>query len=270
MPGSQTKTLPTRHGPMLAISGDVYVTRSLEVYGEYCPDELALLLQIVKPGMTVVEVGANMGTHTVPLAKRCAPGLLYAFEPQQRIFQILCANLAMNDVVNAIALPDASGAETGLAALPNIHYDRTGNFGGIGVIIAETPVAGRTVRITPIDALGLTTCHLLKVDVEGWEHAVLRGDAQTIARCRPILYVENDRAELQGELISLIDGFNYRQYWHAPSLFSPQNFNGVTENVFGAVASLNMLCIPRESSDTAGGVAEIDPGNWSSPIKLSR
>src|ERR1039458_218014 len=53
---------------------------------------------------------------------------------------------------------------------------------------------GGTGRLAAVDALELLDCGMLKVDVEGWEVGVLRGAMATIGRCRPILYVENDRA----------------------------------------------------------------------------
>ena len=55
--------LSTRHGPMCALAGDAYVTRSLQLYGEYGHDEVDLFRQVVKPGMTAVEAGANIGAH---------------------------------------------------------------------------------------------------------------------------------------------------------------------------------------------------------------
>ena len=69
MTGFDTRPFQTRHGPMLALAGDRYITRSLELYGEFSGAEWALLGQLVQPGMTVVEVGANMGAHSVFLAK---------------------------------------------------------------------------------------------------------------------------------------------------------------------------------------------------------
>ena len=58
---------------MIGLVGDRYITRSLEVYGEFSGAEWALFAQVVKPGMTVVEVGANIGAHSVPLARACFP-----------------------------------------------------------------------------------------------------------------------------------------------------------------------------------------------------
>lgn len=262
------KMYETRDGPMLGLQGDTYVTRSLEVYGELCPLERRLLAQLVKPGMTVVEVGANIGAHTVALARECAPGPLYAFEPQQRIFQIMCANLALNDVGNVIALPEACGEAEGHAMIPPINYAGPGNFGGVSLRPDSPEAAGQRVRVRTLDSLSLSSLDLLKVDVEGFEPQVLRGARETIQRCRPFLYVENDRPKQQGEVIALMAGMGYRLYWHLPGLFHPDNFKGVKEDVFGRLGSLNILGLPLESGQRVNDAPEIDPDNWSSPIDL--
>jgi FkbM family methyltransferase len=265
MANPDTKTLQTRHGPMLALALDRYITRSLEVYGEFSGAEWALLAQMVKPGMTVVEVGANIGTHSVPLARACFPGPLYLFEPQQRVFQILCANLALNDVTNAIAYPEACGDAPGFVVVPPLDYGAEYNFGGVSVQAEGVGVHGMKVRATPLDSLHLAACHVIKIDVEGFEAQVLRGAAQTIAKYRPLLYVENDRVAHQQEVISLITDMGYRLYWHAPPLFSRDNFNGCADDVFGNIVSVNMLCIPQERQTVVQDMQPIDPQNWVSP-----
>ena len=267
---ADTKTLQTRHGPRLALAGDRYITRSLEVYGEFSASEWALLAQLVKPGMTVVEVGANIGTHSVPLARACAPGPLYLFEPQQRVFQILCANLALNEVKNAIAYPEASGEAAGLVVIPPLDYGAEFNFGGVSVHEEGEGAWGLKVRATPLDSLDLAACHVIKIDVEGFEAQVLRGAAATIAKHRPVLYVENDRAAQQQELISLIAGMDYQMFWHTPPLFRSGNFNGCAENVFERIVSINMLCVPDERNTVVQDMQPIDPDNWTSPVQLRR
>src|SRR5438445_2661229 len=146
MAGSDVKTLQTRHGPMLALAGDRYITRSLELYGEFSQGEWELFAQMVKPGMTVVEVGANIGAHSVALARACLPGPLYLFEPQQRVFQILCANLAMNGVTNAIAYPEACSEEDGFVIVPPLDYGAEFNFGGVSVLPDVEGARGMRVR----------------------------------------------------------------------------------------------------------------------------
>jgi FkbM family methyltransferase len=263
--------LATRHGPMWALRTDAYITRCLEIYGEYCEAEADLFRQLVQPGMTVVEAGANIGAHTVMLARACAPGRLIAFEPQQRAFQLLCTNLTLNEIANVTAYPEALGAAAGVVELPAVDYAAAGNFGSVSPGLAqdggEPWREGRTVRLRPLDSLELPACGLLKVDVEGWEAGVLRGAQATIARCRPILYVENDRAAHQAELIALIDALGYAQYWHVAPLFSTANYNGVSQDITNAVASMNMLCVPAERDLTVIDLERIDPQNWRSPMK---
>jgi FkbM family methyltransferase len=268
MAGSDTKTLQTRHGPMLALVGDLYITRALELYGEFSQGEWDLFAQMVKPGMTVVEVGANIGAHSVALARACFPGPLYLFEPQQRVFQILCANLALNGVSNAIACPEACSDETGMVVVPPLDYGSAFNFGGVSMLADAEGVPGARVRATTLDSLGLAACHVLKIDVEGFEIQVVRGAAATIRKHRPLLYVENDRPAHQQELISLIAGLGYRLYWHTPRLMRPDNFNGCTENVFPNIVSVNMLCVPAERNTAIKDMRPIDPANWTCPVVL--
>lgn len=260
------QTYETRSGPLLALRTDYYMTRSLELYGEYNPAEWRALRQLIRPGMTVVEIGANMGTHSVDMARACAPGAFYAFEPQPRIFQILCANLALNDIGNAFAYPEGCGESEGVAVVPLVDYGKTGNFGGLS--LQPDGTHGIKVRIRPLDALELPSCGLIKIDVEGFEPQVLRGARQTVARCRPILYVENDRGAQQQEVISLVAEMGYRLYWHLPPLFDAQNFRGEQENIFPGIVSINMLCIPSERDTKVQGLQEIDPTNWTSPVRL--
>jgi FkbM family methyltransferase len=264
MPMSDLKRYETRDGPMLGFAADTYISRSLELYGEYCPGERLLYQQLLKPGQTVVEAGANIGAHTLAIARRVAPGLVYAFEPQQRVFQALCANLALNDVTNVVAHPTALGAEPGWAVIPEVDYATAWNPGAVGLHAEGDP--GLRTQVTTIDDLDLAACHLIKVDVEGLEPAVLVGAAKTVARCRPIIYVENDRAENQQLLLDLVASFGYRMYWHTPKLFDADNFKGSPENVFPGVASLCVLAIPAERPSNIPN-KPIDPKNWTSPAR---
>jgi FkbM family methyltransferase len=260
-PGVTIKILQTRHGPMLALAGDRFITPTLEKQGEYAPEEAAGLAQLIRSGMTIVEVGSNIGAHTLQMARACAPGRLYAFEPQQRIFQLLCANLALNGIGNVLAYPDACGAVEGRAVVPLVDYDGPGNFGGVSLAGADAP--GLPVRVVALDSLELPACDLIKIDAEGFEPQVLRGAAATIARCRPLIYTENDRADLQAEVISLLDGLGYRMYWHTPRLAG----DGVFDRAY---VSINMLCLPKERSTAVNGLELIDPANWRSPVPLAR
>jgi FkbM family methyltransferase len=262
------KVYKARVGALMALETDIYIGRAIAAYGEYCPAEWDALKRFIRPGMNVIEVGANMGTHSVDMARACAPGIFYAFEPQPRLFQILAGNLALNNVANALVYPDGCGEAEGEAFVPWVNYEENGNFGGISLAQAGGD-KGLRVRIRTVDSLGLAQCGLIKIDVEGFEPAVIRGAADTIRRCRPTLYVENDRAAQQQAVIDLIAGFDYRLFWHLPRLFSPDNFRGETRNIYGTTVSVNMLCLPRERGAEIKGLQEIDPAGWTCPVRLS-
>lgn len=244
-----------RSGPMLFNRHDMYVGASLRKYGEFSRGESELFARLVGPGGVVIEVGANIGAHTVELSRLVGPqGAVIAFEPQRLVFQLLCANLALNSCANVYALQAAIGAEPGSIAVPLLDPNATNNFGGLSLLGAT---GGERVPLRTIDEFGLQSCQLMKLDLEGMEVEALRGAARTIGATRPLLYVENDRAERSAELIGLLLSWNYRLYSHMPPLFSPDNFAGDGENLFGNIVSINLLCLPAERNITVEGLAEV-------------
>ena len=219
---------------------DRYVGRSLQVYGEYSELELEFLRLFLRPGDIGLDVGANIGAITVGLAQKVGPaGAIHAFEPQRAIHDVLCANVAQ--LKNVVVHREAAGAEPGVIHVPPRDYDSVGNFGGV----ALGGGVGEEVPVVTIDSLKLPRLRLMKIDVEGMEMDVLRGANETIMRCEPALYVENDRDERSEQLISHIFGLGYRLWWHLTPLFSPLNFFRNPENVFGNVWSCNMIGLPR-------------------------
>jgi FkbM family methyltransferase len=253
--GGFNRCVLAREGYVLYNANDVYVGQAIERYGEYGEIEAQLLRQLCKPGGVAVEVGANLGTHTLVLA-RCVgrSGYVYAFEAQRVVFQSLCANLALNSIVNVDARHAAVGAEPGWVLIPDIDYTQTGNFGGISV---NAFTGGRKVaKVKLDDELDTGRLDLIKIDVEGMELEVLRGAAALIGRFRPALYVENDRVETSEALIRHLLGLDYRLYWHLPPLYNPANFFGESENVYSNIVSVNMLCLPRATPQSIQGLIE--------------
>jgi FkbM family methyltransferase len=234
-----------RGGLFLYNRHDVFVGASLRKYGEFSAGEAAIFRHLVVPGATVVEIGANIGAHTVDLSRLAGPtGLVHALEPQRLVFQTLCANLALNSCANVFARQAAAGAADGTLLVPALDPCATNNFGGLSLAASAH---GETVPLITIDSLALPSCQMLKIDVEGMEAAVLQGAAATIARCRPLLYVENDRADRSAGLIGLLQSYRYRMFWHTPPLYEADNFRHDPENIFPRVVSANMLCVPAES-----------------------
>lgn len=247
----------SRYGRMLYNKNDIYIGRSLQLYGEFSYGEALLFEAVVKPGMTVIEVGANIGSHTVPLAQLVGPsGRVHAFEPQRIVFQTLCANIALNQLSNVITCYAASGHEKRAIMVPELEPKADNNFGGLPLGDHQQ---GTAVPVIPIDSLNLPACHFLKADVEGMEESVLRGAEQTIQKFRPILYVENDRKEKSEALLAYLFSQNYRLFEHTPRLFNPQNHKGNAENVFGNIVSKNLLCVHKDQPANISGLPEVAP-----------
>ena len=246
----------TRFGQLIYNVNDVYIGRSVELYGEFSQGETLLFEQLVEPGEVVLEVGANIGTHTLFFAKQVGPaGRVLAFEPQRILFQTLCGNLALNSVTNTHCWNMAVGSEAGEITVPALDYARADNFGGIELGMHEQ---GESVPLATIDSFQLPRCDFIKVDVEGMEEDVFRGAAETIARCKPILYCECDRTDKSDSLIRLLDSLGYTMFWHLPPLFHPQNFAGNPTNVFGEIVSKNILCVDAAIAERLSGFVPVD------------
>ncbi len=245
-----------RHGLMLYNRHDIYIGRSVECYGEFSEGENDLFRQVLRPGCVVVEAGANIGAHTLTLSKAVGPrGAVYAYEPQRPVFQILCGNMALNGRLNVDCRREALGEQSGWINVPAVDYHAPENYGGLQLGGHQ---AGEKVRVSTVDSLELPRCDMIKVDVEGMELQVLQGAAATIGRCRPILYVENDRIEKSQPLIEYIMSLGYTLYWHMPPLYHPSNYFENTDNVFGRIVSSNMLCVHSSFKSSIAGLKQVE------------
>jgi len=245
----------TRHGTLLYNPRDRYVGRSLELYGEYSHEETALFKSLLKPGAIALDIGAHIGPHTLTLADTVGPaGAVLAFEPQRVLFQMLCANLALNNCTTVYPYHAAVGACEDTIMVPQLDYTVENNFAGMALGDYQQ---GEKVRLLTIDGLELQRCDFMKVDVEGMELEALKGARETIARFRPALYVENDREEKSAALIAFMRSLDYDLYWHRPPLFNPDNHAGNPDNVFAGIVSINMLCFHRSLQAAVSGLEQV-------------
>jgi len=257
-----------RDGIFIVNRHDKFVGQSLIVYGELVPEERKMLSSLIRLGDLVIEVGANIGAHTVSIARMVgSQGLVLAFEPLKRIFRMLATNMELNAIRNVDIRQLACGAEDGYVVHPHINYDRIGNFGDTSLVSAphsDTEDPDEAIRIVRLDdviarkGLKHRPVRLIKADVEGMEQDVIEGARQLIDRDRPILYVENnfDPGGKWRQLIEQIKDLKYNLWWHLPFLFNPDNYFGEKRYVFRQpnLVSVNMLCISsRVKANIKGG-----------------
>lgn len=233
-----------RHGHVLYNLHDHYIGKSIEKYGEFSAIEMQTLTGLCGKDDFVIDVGANIGAHTVSLARHVGlGGIVLAFEPQRLVFQTLCANITINSLRNVHCYWAAVGATEGKVTVPELDPEQSINFGGVSL---AGHLQGVAVDCMVLDGfLSLPRLRLIKIDVEGMESDVIAGGGALIDKFKPVLYVENDRIEKSEALIKQIAALGYDLYWDLPPLYNPDNFYGDPANVFGSVISINMICVHR-------------------------
>ena len=263
------KLTKAKNGLLLYNRYDKYIGKSIELYGEFSELEAEIFRQIVKKGDTVIEIGANIGTHTLILSNLCENGKVIAFEPQRVVFQTLCANVALNSKTNVYTYQRALSNENGYINIPYLNYDTINNFGGISL---EDVKEGEKVLKQKLDTFlkdefEVDNIKLIKIDVEGMERDVLEGAKESIKQYKPYIYLENDRRDRSKELIEYIFSLGYKAYWHLPPLYNPKNHNNIKENIFQNLVSVNMLCIPKELNITLNGFKEVTDSSFHPMLK---
>ena len=163
------------------------------------------ILQGGPPDQVVLDIGANIGAYSIPLAldPMFREGLrIYAFEVQRQVYMQLCGNLFLNGLDNVHAMNYAVGASNGTIEIPRIDAAKCWNIGGFSIdpvalrakrtdFPQESIVGTETCEIRRIDDLpGLPNSHLVKLDVEGHELEVLMGMGAHLERSGfpPILF----------------------------------------------------------------------------------
>lgn len=257
------RLVKARHGWFLANTQDEYIGCALLTYGEYGEIEWQMLEQLIRPGRDAIEVGANIGSHTVPMARRLAGfgRRMLAVEPQPIIFQNMCANISLNALFNVTAENVACSDKTGRLSFDAPDYRQQDNFGN--VTMREDELGSQRVRMMRLDDLvaGDFDVGLIKIDVEGFEQKVIEGASKTIARYRPLIYVENDRFDQSQALIECLWAAGYQMCWHLPALFNPGNFAQDGKNIYLNVVSANMVALPNEAVGNVTGFVAITDAN---------
>jgi FkbM family methyltransferase len=188
--------VPSIFGPMLAHSEDL-ITRQLVEFGAHTRNELALLQSFVQEGDLVYDIGAHIGTFTIPLAAAAGPaGRVIAAEADERSFQILFRNLHHRGLAReGSPLHAVVGNEAG-----NFRtHPVPGNSGATFVLPDPAGDCCTTWRLDDLhEHFGESRkVAIVKIDVEGMELSVLESGERMIARDRPILYIEISVEQLQ-------------------------------------------------------------------------
>lgn len=260
-----------RYGYIFFNKNDTVIGRSLNLYGEWCQQEFQLLEQIIKPGQFILDVGANIGTHTVFFAQRVGQsGLVMAFEPQRLVFQMLCGNVAINALTNVICKNAAVGKTLREINIPLLDWRIKQNFGSLSLCDKKDEKKCEKVDQLTIDSLHLNSCHLMKIDVEGMEMDVLQGGRESIIKFHPILFIEIHGENLSSRIIPFLTKLNYSLYWFISSYYNENNYCQKKKNVFVKfIPSVKIIGVPSCLKIRSNCLEKVEglTDNWRKVIK---
>ena len=186
--------LPASGGKVLRILG-----------GSYEREQTALFREHVRPGATVLDVGAHVGYYTLLAAVLSAPGgRVAAFEPNPRNFDFLRRHLSLNGCDGVQAVPAAVSDRQGTA-----RFD-FGTGTGTGHLAEAGSLEVQTLRLDDYCAEHALHPTAVKVDVEGEELRVLRGGEQTLLRDRPVLFLSTHGPEVHAACVAWLGERGYR------------------------------------------------------------
>jgi len=159
------------------------------------------LFSLIKPGMVVYDIGANIGVITLNIAKRIQQrGKVFSFEPGPHNFKCAKANIDLNDFSNITLLNLGLGDEKTNAFLYNVNP----NNRGMQRLLQSHPgneFEKIQVQIDTLDntaqTFSMPAPALIKIDVEGFELKVLKGATHIIDEYKPLLFIEVDDNNLR-------------------------------------------------------------------------
>jgi FkbM family methyltransferase len=237
-----------RHGALLHHVDDRVIGAALAAYGEWAEEEIYLLRPAAPLGAVVLDIGANVGTHTLAFSRFVGPeGIVLSFDGQRAAFRLLSASMLLNRCANVRCVAALIGRENML------------DFGGDQIPAARENLGSMCFRepqtvdhsLTPcfpvptstVDSLRLRRCDLLKIDVEGMEVDVLHGAIRTLRRHKPVVYFEQAGPARLPEAVALLTGLGYVLRWHHAHPYNGANFRGERSNIFGTARESNILAV---------------------------
>ena len=174
----------------IGFDGASYIGRFLDYRGIFEEAIIGKLASVLQPGATFVDIGANIGLHSLVAAHKVGPtGRVLAVEPQRSVYERLEANITLNNFAQIHAVNLAVGVTESELPLYQLSESNDG-LATLSLAPGEHSSGAETVRVEPLDKLlqrefGEVPIQAIKVDVEGAELDVLRSAAATFHKSPP-------------------------------------------------------------------------------------
>jgi FkbM family methyltransferase len=186
-------------------------------YGDFEPEITRLIRGCLAPGSIFVDIGANIGCHTLTAASLVGElGQVFAFEPNPPIRELLENNLRLNQLERRVSVYACGLGSTPTRLslrVPTPGSLEESNMGLASFVALETPHDLIEVEVNRLDDVlppeNLSRCDLIKMDVQGYEAQVLAGMQQMLATHHPIVVFEYENWAWQMAGADLIEVATY-------------------------------------------------------------
>lgn len=251
---TEIERVTTRYGRFHVAREDSVIGHSLKIYGEWAEDEISAYAALLTDGDTILDIGANIGTHAIALASRFPQSEVVAFEPQPLAFCLLSANVLATKTANVYVRNwGCAEAERIVHVTPN--YETVGwNVGGFSLRDSESSEqAGATpMLLVALDEVPFRRrVQFIKIDVEGMEEQVLAGAKKLIARDKPILYFEVLEIERLAATHEMLAELGYELRWLQSDAYNPENYRLNPENIWRK-GETGILAMPNAKDPRVG------------------
>ena len=177
-----------RKGATIVLNQKDPVVSGAIAFGVYEKAETAFFCSVCRPGMTFIDIGANIGYYSALASRRIGPsGQIVALEPDPESFRYLKQNIVANLAPTVFCIQKAAAAESGTLRL----YVNRENRGDNRLYPNDLCDSSYQVEVSTVDAMledcGVERVDLVKMDVQGFEGHVLSGMKQTIQRSNSLI-----------------------------------------------------------------------------------
>jgi len=222
--------------------------------GVYEYSTIKLYKKFIREGDIILDIGANIGSHTLPLAKECgASGRVFAFEPTAFAYAKLLKNISLNPslassiVAEQVALTNNDNVQPESTIYSSWPLEKTQGVHPKHLGNPKTTEGCRSITLDSyLKEKNISKVNFIKLDVDGFECTVLQGALETLKSHHPVIFMElapyvlQERGDSLEKLIGIIKKANY-QFYHLGTdrVFSMDPV--VLDKLFPPGSSLNIM-----------------------------
>jgi len=228
-------------GKQFYFRNDDTIGESLRRYGEWARNEMNLMSKLINPGDYVLDIGCNVGTHSMFFAQTVGEqGHVVAIDAQMEAVVATGLTALAQSRYNINVFNVAVGASSSMVKFPNVNYQERSNFGAV-----RQSIHGKNIKQIKLDELKFDKINFIKLDIEGGEVLALSGAIETLSLHRPFVVCEILDEDSQNSINQFMSSLNYLCELHEIKAFNDDNFIGNKFNIFDDATEKLLICKPN-------------------------